>query len=1015
MSLKNLILLIFLSVISKVMASDFGEIHLFTYLNGLPLQTSEIILNGKMKLSTNNSGELIQGLEKGKHFIEIKIDEKIQSIPFTIAPGEMTQITLNLFSNNKLEVDLNDPRFVEKTDQTNLPLSRFSLNVKEKNKSSIKDAKVYISGRSQVYTTDSNGNLVIDLPVGKYTVSVVSGKFNTEILKLDLKENQILTKSVAMTPAGLELDEFVVVAPHMGGSLSALIEVRKNSDRVADVIGSEQMSKSGDSDAGASLKRVTGITLVDGKYVYVRGLGERYSSILMNQSTLPSPDPTRKVIPLDIFPSGILENMVIQKSYSPDLPGEFGGGTVILNTKNIPESFEAKISLSSSYNSGPSQHQTYAGGNRDWLGIDDGTRELPGPIAAATEGSNKITAKNSLNPAGYSEQEIADFGRSLNNDYDVDKTRPGPPPSLNISVGDKFFYRGNKFGYFTSLMYSNKWESENSERTTYEGSLSGLEAVRKDKIEESTQTVKLGGMFNTGVELGKFFKLNLNTILLRKTSNRTRNVFREEDDINVRTTQFEWSERQLFSQIIKGEHELGDKDLGINWLYSFSQAENQRPDERDYRYKYNEDFKTYVFDNTVGSNNRLWTGLTDRNHNAQFDFKTPLYRNNFMKLKLKTGVAYNYKDRESEAERFQFKVSDTAQTYDNESKKALSFNQIITNENLDNGTVALENNTLATDQYSASQRIRAGYIDTELSLGDWLTYNMGMRYERSQQVVKTVNNLTNDPEDASLEMIDYLPVYSTTLRFPYDIQFRLGYSETVSRPDFKELSNTPYFDNQRGELVRGNTDLQGTIINNYDARLEWYFGKKENISLGFFRKDFEKPIENVIVADESTFANIPEATNTGLEFEFRKNFNFIGLRDFSLSGNAAFIHSEVSVGSQPTDGLTSKVRPMQGQSPYVVNANLEYDRESSGTQGTILYNIFGKRISEVGTNSMPDIYERPFHQMDLVFSQKFGKKTKFKFKAQNIINPEAKMVQEGQITEIYRKGRAFSAGITVKL
>lgn len=1014
MSLKY-VFLSFLIFSFSILAKETGELQILSYLDGLPSPVKEIIIDGESKVSIDNSGQLLKELKVGSHFFEIKIGEKIESVAFTIAPNEITQVNLNLFSNEKLEYDLNDPEYIDKKNIQNLPKARFSLNVKEKNKGNINNAKVYISGQTKVFSTDQNGNLDIDLPIGKYTVSVVSGKFNTEILKFDLEENKVMTKRVAMTPAGLELEEFVVVAPLVGGSLQALIEVRKNSDRVADVIGSEQMSKSGDSDAGSSLRRVTGITLVDGKYVYVRGLGERYSSILMNQSTLPSPDPSRKVIPLDIFPSGILENMVIQKSYSPDLPGEFGGGTVILNTKNIPDTFEAKVSLSSSYQSGPSQHQTYAGGSRDWLGMDDGTRSLPFSIAEATSGTNKITKQNQLNPNGETGEQLAVFGKSLNNDYDLDKTRQGPPPSMNISVGDRFFYRGNKFGYFTSLMYSNMWVSEDSKRIRYEEELSGLVPVREDTIRESTHTIKLGGMFNTGFEFGKNHKINLNTILLRKSTNRIRNEFRDEDDINVRTTLFEWSERQLFSQIFKGEHTLDDKDFGINWLYSFSQAENSRPDERDYRYLYNNDLQTYIFDNTVGSNNRLWTDLTDRNHNAQLDFKVPLLRSKSFKIKMKTGLAYTYKDRNSDGERFQFRVDDSVDTFDETTGKALTLNQIINEDNINDGTVELQNTTLATDEYSASQRIRAGYIDSEIALGEWLTYNMGMRYERSQQIVKTANIITKDPEDVSLEMIDYLPVYSATIRFPLDIQFRLGYSETVSRPDFKELSNTPYFDNQRDEFVRGNTQLQGTVIDNYDARIEWYFGKKENVSLGVFRKDFSNPIENVIVANESTFANIPTAQNTGLEFEFRKNLGFVGMNDLSFSGNAAFIRSEVNVGDQPIDGLTSANRPMQGQSPYVLNANLEYDNESLGTQATALYNVFGRRISEVGSNTLPDIYERPFHQLDFVFSQKFGRKTKFNFRARNIINPEARRVQRDQVTEVFRKGRAFSAGVTIKL
>lgn len=1011
--IKIFILFLFMFQVS---AKSLGEIQFFTYLDGLPLKNKNLVVDGKDRVQTNDEGVLTLELKSGSHFVEIIIDEKITSIPFTIAPKELTQITLNLFSNNQLEIDANDPHYTGvKSEQSNLPKSLLNLKIVEKGKGSLKGAKIYISGQSNIYQSDKLGEVKVDLPIGTHTVSIVQNKYNTEVFKVKIEKEKIFTRKVEMTPAGLELDEFIVIAPQVGGSLQALIEVRKNSDRVADVIGSEQMRKSGDSNAGASLRRVTGITLVNGKYVYVRGLGERYSSILMNQSTLPSPDPTRKVVPLDIFPSGILESMVIQKSYSPDLPGEFGGGTVILNTKNIPDQFDARIQISTNYDSGPSQHMTYAGGNRDWLGMDDGTRALPYSLARATEGTNRITPFSPLNPGGKTSTELMLLGSELNNQYDMEKTRPGPPPNLNLSIGDRFLYKGNKFGYFTSMMYSNRWVTDNSQRTTYLNGLGGLAPFSESKIESSEHTINLGGMLNLGADFGNYFKLKLNTLLLRKTTDRTRDTFRTEEDIDVRTTTFEWTERQLFSQIARGDHEFGDKDFGINWLYSFSEATLYKPDERDYRYRYGPDYNTYIFDNTVGSNNRRWNDLTDRNHNAQLAFKAPIYRAKSFKLKMKTGLAYTYKDRKSEGESFRFDINESVPVYNEQTGSTLRPEQIFNQENLNNGNMVLVNSTLPSDSYSAEQRIRAGFLDSEINIGEWLTYNMGIRYERSHQLVNTSDLITGDAEQASLEMVDYLPVYAMTFRLPYEMQLRMGYSETVSRPDFKELSNSPYYDNERREMVIGNTELLGTVIKNYDIRYEWYFGKKENISLGFFRKEFENPIENVIVNAQSSFDNIPTAENTGLEFEFRKNFAFIKMRDLSLSGNAAFIHSEVDVGEQTNDGLTSKNRPMQGQSPYVVNVNLEYEKEDWGTQATMLYNIFGKRIVSVGTESLPDIYERPFHQLDFVFSQQIKKKTQFRFKAQNLINPEAKNMQGDKISELYRKGRAFSAGVSIRI
>lgn len=1020
-----------------LLAADQGQVNILLFEDGLPVAKKEVVINGKLKRQTDVDGFLVQSLDEGSHFIEVMNGGKPQSINFKVASSETTEIILNTFSGQtKVSSNISEPLKKIQRDRSKigeLELKVVDVTNKNLNRAGVNRARVFIQGESEKFWTDQNGLLKVKLPVGVYVISVVHNDFRTQVIRdVAVELNKVSGQKVAMQPSGLELEEFVVVAPHVKGSMSALIEVRRKSTQVAEVMGAEQISKSGDSDAASSLRRVTGLTIVDGKFVYIRGLGERYSNVLLNGTSLPSPDPTRRVVQLDMFPSGILQSMVIQKSYSPEYSGNFGGGTVVLNTKDIPEKFTAKVSLGMGYNGANDNLKTYQGGSRDWLGIDDGSRQLPESIVKARANGQRISQRpdDSNDPAqGFSRQEILQFSKDMPRDYNLNDQGNRIPPSLTFSIGDLYKYKGKKFGFLFSTLYANAWENDQIERTSY---LAEGDVDRRRLINQSDYTVRLSGMLNLGVDLGRSFKVSSNTLVLRKSTDRVTEETQNspsDQDANVRRYSLEWQERQLFSQIVRGEHQLNrHQENKVTWSASYSQATREQPDTKSYEQDLNNG--QYITSTDGKRNEKFYNELTDVTQDYQLKTNLMPIDSKYFRLQTKFGGQYTTMKRGSISQRFKYTEIDDVIAKDVTGDDEIlekSIQEICTDAVIDAGGCKLEDLTGSADRYEATQEIKAYFVDTEHLIKDIARLNLGVRYEESEQVVSSYTGVDANRVQTGLLMKDFLPAASLTFFLGNSLQLRGTYSETVSRPDFKDLNLETFYDDERDRSITGNPNLKGTIIKNYDTRLEWYFGKNENISIGYFQKEFLNPIEEVAgsfdaagvlraAENEYQLANIGTATSTGFEIEARKNFGFLtpALSYLSFGGNYSVIESEMVIFDTLSSQVTNSVRPLQGQSAYVLNANLDYDNKDRGTTATILYNIFGERIDSVGLKPFGDVYEQPFHQLDFVFSQKFGKedRNKIKFRAQNLLNPEAILEQDGQVREVYRKGRAGSISFT---
>lgn len=805
-----------------------------------------------------------------------------------------------------------------------------------------------------------------------------------------------------------EVQEMTVAAPRINNSVEALLEIRKKTNNVSDVLGQEAMSRSGDSDAAASLRRVTGLTLVNGKYVYVRGLGERYSSVLLNCSQVPSPEPTRRVVPLDLFPISILESITVQKSFSPDRPAEFGGGLIELQTRSIPKKFVGQVSVGTSTDSFESGIG-YQGGSRDQLGFDDGTRAMPASIKNAFMSKKKLIVSPT---EGFTSEEIVLMSKDLSNNYNVKKTDSKAMPNLQMSLGDSASFGNLRFGSLFGGIYTTGSESGEKTATNFNvGTGDRLVPDEKSNIVYTENEVQLGGALNLGVSYREDHTLKLTSILLRNTTNLTQEKTTEKSGDSISSRRYsllEWEERQLFLNQVSGEHQ--NELLNFKWRINKSIATNESPDSREIMRNLEND--QYVLETDVAGNKRVFSELRDDSEEVGLDLDIKLYEEDTQKVSLKIGGTHNEKRRKSDVYRLHFKNNYAPGATPD---LGLDTETILGNRGEDQ--FLLTNITDSADSFTGNQKQLALYSSIEAKPNDALTFSVGVRKETSEQTVKTFKYYDPDQptSEGMIKMNDLLPSYNLSWKFYGDQKIRLAYGETVARPDFRELSTVSYIEDETGYDVIGNSELKGTIIRNWDLRYENYFDDSDYFSVGVFYKKFESPIEAIFQPGDKlvkTFMNAESAMNYGAEIEGRYSLRNISrfLRRWSLSSNLSVINSEVSI-DESAGNQTSKKRPLQGQSPYVANVQLLYDRPQYSLTSGLIYNVVGKRITEVGTNARPDIYEEPVHQVDYVLNQKFGD-WGYGFKAKNLLDAVARSTQGEEIVRERKRGRSYAVNLT---
>lgn len=1018
---------------ASVALAEDAKVTVFVFLKGSPLSQINITENNQIVGTTDSQGAAQMSLPDGIRTLVFKSqDDELYRHEINLRAGELVQLLVDFKVKGDQQpfVDVESSIAADAAvsltkavadDAIMVPFNGFIVDA-EKQKPVV-GAKVYMSGLADFIVTNAQGEFSTEVAVGTYNISVLHAQFNSQIKSnLEISDAAQNTVNIELTPAGAELPEFVVVEPFIEGSLASVLEERRSNNSVANYLSMEQISKSGDSDAAGALKRVTGLTLVDGRFIFIRGLGERYSSTLLNGANLPSPDPTRRVVPLDLFPTSIIASIEVQKGYAAHLPAEFGGGSVVLRTISVPDENFLDVGLSYGYNSQTTGKNglKYAGGDSDWSGFDDGSRALPRLLADAIAGDTELRPNNPFFAGGFSPEELELIGESLNTDYDLRFANIDPGLGFDAAGGMRFdLDSGPTLGFSAALEYGSDYQSRSELRRDYVVSSGTNLALDSEELSQTTtRDINASGFLTTGIQFSDLHQISANYMLLRSTQNLAEIAegFNEDLGNSRRIYELRWSERDLSSLQVFGEHTYPVlSDLKFDWQYTDSEANFDEPDNRIYRYD-QRDEGDFVFSTRNDSNSRVFRTLADQSRNIRYDLKLPLTFNNNHDLLFNFGQNWVNKDRNSDIRRFVFEdVGPLA----NQVNRSNPLSDILNPNFIAPDGFQLIEVTRATDNYFASLDIKGSYYGFDYAYQENLRFSLGARHESFDQSVTTFRlfDPNQSPITASLEDNDWFPAFSSTWIMNDSHQFRFNYSQTATRPDFKELSSAQFKDPVLNRNVIGNPDLVVGTITHWDLRWDKYFSPGEFVSLSLFYKQFENPIEITILPGSSriiSYDNAEAAENAGVELELYKDFSFLGerLANFYVSANYAYIDSEIQLNTDGPSGQTNNTRPLQGQSPYVVNVQFGYDNKDRGSSASLLLNQFGERISEAGTSGRPDIYEQPFKQMDFVYSQTFAQRWKVSFKAKNLLDDEVVFLQGDEITRTFKRGRGFSLGVS---
>ena len=880
---------------------------------------------------------------------------------------------------------------------------------------------VVLTGTKYGASSDLKGNFIINnIPVGSYTVlfSYIS-YVKKSITPVAVTEGLTYNLQISLEPESIQGEELVVEAKADRAASSALLVQQKKAIVVSDAIGNEQISKTPDKNAGDALKRVTGLTVVGNKYVYVRGLGERYSNAQLNGIEIPSPEPEKKIIPMDIFPSGSIQNITVVKTYNPDMAGDFSGGLVKINTKEFPETFFMAAGVSTGFNNASfSKIPRYKGSGTDFLGFDDGARQRPNIPDFNGSASNSQKAL---------------YNSRFQNIWSPTNRQVANNTGLSFSVGNSMGDQSN-IGFLASLTYSSDFNTrtENEFFPQADGTPS-----YDYKTVKGSYSVLWGALLDLNYKLNSNNKIGVKTVYNVQSDDEastTSGIKNGSSGGDVRFTRLRYQQRALLSTQLLGEHQMNQlMKSKVEWHAAYSQADRNEPDTRQTAYVLNDGLNIYEAFGT-SNNSRFFSDLVDKEINTGVDWTIPmeLIKNS----KLKVGSLVRLKDRDFDAHRYAY--SNFA-----DAVRAQQPDQLFSSDNIANGLVNFENNTQPNDQYTATENTIAGYVMADFPVSNKWRFIGGVRYEN---VRTELNSIDPTSGSANKELSpkytnkDFFPAINVVYSLNERMNIRLGYSQTTSRPQFRELAPFRYDDYRRSTY--GNPFLKSSYIRNYDLRWEFFPISGELLAASFFYKTFENPIEKFLLPNPGNPAGDPvpvnggNAVNIGMELDLRANLIHLAetLKDFSLTANLSLIRSRLTqknairvytLGSEePTlfspDFVASKKRPMQGQSPYVVNIGLNYANSVSRTDVNLSYNVFGERIAEIGTKLndangnkiYDDVYEQPYHQLDLTVAQKLTKNLKLKASWKNILDEDVTFKMGKFTTQTYKPGMSFSTSVT---
>ena len=888
-------------------------------------------------------------------------------------------------------------------------------------------ATVMKQGTGTGVVADFDGNYSLSLEPGQHTIVLTFISYQTQTIEnVDVKAGQVTTLDLVMASAVSELEEVVVTGEALRDSEAGIMTFQRKSANVVDGVSNQSFKKTGDRDLATAMGRVTGVSVQSGKFVYVRGLGDRYTRTTLNSMTIPGLDPDRNDVQIDIFPTSVLENVIVYKTFSPNLPGDFTGGIVDVETKNFPETKTTSVTLGLRYNPEMNlngNNLSYQGGSTDWLGFDDGTRALPFPTSTSvpdvSSGDPLIESMTrSLNPqlAPERKRSFLNTSFSFNHGNQVNKDK------FTIGYTAIFNYQ-SRFEYFDDVEFGDYTKSDNTGENEF-----FAEEIRRGEL--SRTNVLWSGLLSGAI---KFDNHSFSATIFRTQNGVSEASERISQDFDqTQATLYEniltYSQRSVTNGLLAGTHQFGK--LRMDWKNSFTVARTYDPDFRETAIDISNPEMPTINPGAGAGIRRFWRDLNEMNENLKLDFSLPYGSGH----KLQFGVAGLYKDRQFDV--FNYRINST-----NRSGVPVDADYFLQDENIwtadERQGTYLIGNAEPTNNYEATSSVFAGYLMTEMTLGK-LKAIYGARIEKAAMHYTGINARGRRfDNEQTLDELNVLPSVNLVYALSESMNLRGSFGQTLARPSFKEKSAAQIYDPISKRFFNGNLDLRQTVINNYDLRWENFSRKGDMISLSGFYKQFDGHIEMVtydVATDNVKPRNAGESTVYGLEVELRKNLDFISpaYSSFSVGTNITLARSKVDLRSVTINesGLTEfdsrqnnarqdevieDSRQMGGQSPYLVNAYLNYAGAEGFLNANLSYNVQGESLFIIGVGAVPDVYTQPFHSLNLNVYRDFGLNKNHRFTAgvSNILKAERIDLYRGHgdaeaVYSIFRPGRTFS-------
>ncbi len=858
-------------------------------------------------------------------------------------------------------------------------------------------ANIVITGTTDGTSTDLDGTYALELAPGTYSLTIsYLGYSDLTTENVVVKPGEVTLLDLKMLEESEVLEDVVIIAKQVRNTETALMTIQRKSPNLLDGISSQTFRKIGDSDAGEALKRVTGVSIEGGKHVYVRGLGDRYSKTILNGMEMPGLDPDRNSVEMDIFPTNVIDNILVYKSFSPDLPGDFSGGIVDVVTKDFPEEKFTNVGFGISYNM--AQHfnpnaLSYQGGNLDWLGKDDGTRALP------------IERDMIIPDEVLDDPRLTDMTKSFSPHMAANPTGNNLNKSFSFSTGNQIIKEKVSLGYlFAANWRENYTHFEDALNTIYllpaTENETSLIAEQISEGDISKRNNFANAMAGFSVKK-KNNRINLKYMVLQNGVSTAAQLTQRNLDSNpsvIVKNNLEYNERSVNSFLVDGKHVFGEQGkFELTWKYAPTFINVSDPDIRSTGFEQTE--TRLEWRPSVGAAiNRVWRDLSETSNSCRTDFLLRFNQWNGEESKLKVGLGSVMKQRDFAITNFFFSVKNQFSTSINGNPDNLFAEENIwTPENTTGVYVTMispNGSFEAANVYESSFNVHSAYVLNELPLTNRLKAIYGVRVEKADIRYTGQNNQGTRIFNRTLVMddIDFLPSLNLVYSVSDAMNVRMSANRTLARPTFKEKSIAQIQDRITGRAYYGNIDLESTDITNLDLRWEYFFLPGQMVSVSGFYKYFDKPIELVPFANYEpasiTPRNQESAELLGAELELRTNLGFItdALSGLNFNTNFSYVQAEVRLLDKDGNAAGTRDRFL-GLSPFSINSGLTYRLPEIGLETAIAYNLQGRRLSIAGAGAIADVYDNPIHSLKFKLIKTFGQ-NRLSLTADNLLNQD---------------------------